>query len=391
MPEGPRAVPRPQALVVAAVGGGPLLPFAGMAAHALSGHEIGLALPLLISYGLMPLLDAWIGEDENNPPEEVVPQLEADHYYRWLTWVTVPLHFVRLSAALGGSERRIVVVGAAAARLCRRHRLRARHQYRARARPQAQRGRAVAGAPGARGAGLWHFTVEHGRGHHRSVSTRTTTPVHEWARASTASRCASCQAASAVRGGWRPKRLAKEGRSALGGTHDAAVHAVTAVLQIGLVIAFGWVMLPFLAVHNMVAWWQLTSANYVEHYGLLRQRLPSGSTKRPSRTTRGIPTTWSPTWPCSTCSATRITMPTRRGATSRCATSRTCPVAERLLWHVPAGVRAAALVQGDGSAPAPRCSMWRGPGRINIDPRRRDAIVARYGGSAAPYGRAASV
>ena len=30
-------------------------------------------------------------------------------------------------------------------------------------------------------------------------------------------------------------------------------------------------MLPFLAVHNLVAWWQLTSANYVEHYGLLRR------------------------------------------------------------------------------------------------------------------------
>ena len=55
-----------------------------------------IGLPLVISYGLMPLLDALIGEDENNPPESVVPQLEADRYYRWLTWATVPLHFVAL-------------------------------------------------------------------------------------------------------------------------------------------------------------------------------------------------------------------------------------------------------------------------------------------------------
>lgn len=74
----------------------PLLPFTGMAAHAASGEQIGLVLPLLISYGLMPLLDALIGEDENNPPEAVVPQLEDDRYYRWLTWATVPLHFVAL-------------------------------------------------------------------------------------------------------------------------------------------------------------------------------------------------------------------------------------------------------------------------------------------------------
>ena len=33
---------------------------------------------------------------QNNPPEELVPQLEADRYYRILTMLTVPLHFVVL-------------------------------------------------------------------------------------------------------------------------------------------------------------------------------------------------------------------------------------------------------------------------------------------------------
>src|ERR1035438_5055566 len=71
----------------------PLLPFAGMAAQVATGREIALGLPLLISYGLMPLLDFFIGEDRNNPPEAVVARLEEDRYYRWLTWATVPLHF----------------------------------------------------------------------------------------------------------------------------------------------------------------------------------------------------------------------------------------------------------------------------------------------------------
>ena len=39
-------------------------------------------------------------------------------------------------------------------------------------------------------------------------------------------------------------------------------------------------MIPFLVLHNVFAWWQLTSANYVEHYGLLRQKLPSGRYER---------------------------------------------------------------------------------------------------------------
>jgi alkane 1-monooxygenase len=46
----------------------PLLPFSGIALHAYTGAQIALGLPLLISYGLMPLLDALIGEDESNPP-----------------------------------------------------------------------------------------------------------------------------------------------------------------------------------------------------------------------------------------------------------------------------------------------------------------------------------
>jgi hypothetical protein len=49
-------------------------------------------------------------------------------------------------------------------------------------------------------------------------------------------------------------------------------HAATLLLQGSLVAAFGWVMLPFLAVHYRVAWWQLNSANCAEHYGPLRRR-----------------------------------------------------------------------------------------------------------------------
>jgi alkane 1-monooxygenase len=58
-------------------------------------------------------------------------------------------------------------------------------------------------------------------------------------------------------------------------------YALAAILQVGLVSAFGWVMVPFLIVHNFIAWWQLTSANYIEHYGLLRDKLPSGKYESP--------------------------------------------------------------------------------------------------------------
>jgi alkane 1-monooxygenase len=43
---------------------------------------------------------------------------------------------------------------------------------------------------------------------------------------------------------------------------------------------FGWKMIPFLILHNAFAWWQLTSANYVEHYGLLRCKDDKGRYER---------------------------------------------------------------------------------------------------------------
>ena len=39
-------------------------------------------------------------------------------------------------------------------------------------------------------------------------------------------------------------------------------------------------MILFLAIHNVFAWWQLTSANYVEHYGLLRAKDENGRYER---------------------------------------------------------------------------------------------------------------
>ena len=261
----------------------PLLPFAGMAAHSYSGYQIALALPLVVSYGLMPLLDFLIGGDRNNPPEAVVPQLEADRYYRWLTWATVPLHFIALIgcawwvgthelswwavlmlAYIAGTDSGLGIntgheLG---------HKRTAIEQWLA---------RLVLAVPA-----YGHFTVEHGRGHHRSVSTPED---HASARmGESIYRFAWRELPGGIRRAWalERERLASAGKS-VWSPHNTMLqsYAVTAVLQLGLIIAFGVVMLPFLAVHNAVAWWQLTSANYVEHYGLLRSRLPNGKYETP--------------------------------------------------------------------------------------------------------------
>ncbi len=261
----------------------PLLPFVGMAAHSASGYQIALGLPLLISYGLMPLLDALIGDDRNNPPEAVVPQLEADRYYRWLTWATVPLHFVALIGCAGwvGTQAlswwAVLMLAYVAGTdsglgINTGHELGHKHTA-----VEQWLARLVLAVPA-----YGHFTVEHVRGHHRWVSTPED---HASARmGESIYRFALRELPGGIRRAWQLEaaRLQQLGLSSWSRQNTMLQsYAVTIVLQLGLVIAFGWIMLPFLAVHNIVAWWQLTSANYVEHYGLLRQRLPNGEYESP--------------------------------------------------------------------------------------------------------------
>jgi alkane 1-monooxygenase len=261
----------------------PLLPFVGMAMHAATGRQIALGLPLVIAYGLMPLLDALIGEDANNPPEAVVSQLEEDRYYRWLTWATVPLHFVALvgcawwvgthalswwavlmMAYIAGTDSGLGINTG--------HELGHKHTA-----LEQCLARLVLAVPA-----YGHFTVEHGRGHHRWVSTPED---HASARmGESIYRFALRELPGGIHRAWQleKERLVAQKRSAWS-PHNTMLqsYAVTAVLQLGLIAAFGWIMLPFLAVHNAVAWWQLTSANYVEHYGLLRQRDANGRYETP--------------------------------------------------------------------------------------------------------------
>jgi alkane 1-monooxygenase len=261
----------------------PLLPLLGLALHAWTGYEIMLGVPLVLGHGLMPLLDWLVGEDVNNPPEDVVPQLEQDRYYRWLTWATVPLHFVALiacawwvgtqSLSWGALFLLAYVAGAGSGLgLNTGHEL--GHKYTA---IEQWLARLVLAVPV-----YGHFTVEHGQGHHRWVATPED---HASARmGESIYRFALRELPGGVTRAWaiEKSRLQKAGKSTWS-WHNTMLqsYAIAAVLQVGLLVSFGWLMVPFLAVHNIIAWWQLTSANYVEHYGLLRDKLPSGKYETP--------------------------------------------------------------------------------------------------------------
>jgi alkane 1-monooxygenase len=53
-------------------------------------------------------------------------------------------------------------------------------------------------------------------------------------------------------------------------------YAISLLIAAALIWAFGWITLPFLILHHFIGWLQLTQANYVEHYGLKRERKENG-------------------------------------------------------------------------------------------------------------------
>jgi alkane 1-monooxygenase len=126
-----------------------------------------------------------------------------------------------------------------------------------------------------------HFTIEHNRGHHRDVATPGDPASARMGEGLW--RFAVREMPGALVRSWRfeSKRLACLHRP-LWSMHNEILQPLllTLVFYVGLVAWLGSRVFPFLILSALWANFQLTSANYVEHYGLLRRRLKNGSYER---------------------------------------------------------------------------------------------------------------
>ena len=260
----------------------PLQPFIGIWLHANTGNQAWLLIPLFTGYVVAPILDMLLGEDKNNPPEEVVMQLDRDLYYRFLTYAVVPIHFVTLigSAWWAGTQNLswwaflgLSVVAGIASGLG----INTGHELgHKKSRLERWLAKIVLAVPF-----YGHFWIEHNRGHHRDVSTPEDPASARMGES--IYRFAGREIPGAFRRAWaiEKERLERRGKPVWNPDNQILQSmSLSAVLQVGLLIAFGWKMIPFLLVHNIFAWWQLTSANYIEHYGLLRLKDENGKYER---------------------------------------------------------------------------------------------------------------
>ncbi|MET8796148.1 alkane 1-monooxygenase [Nocardia sp. NPDC004568] len=249
-------------------------------------HSTGLTLfwwigPILV-FVVIPALDIAVGSDGVSPRDEDYEALSNDRYYRWCTFLFLPMQFAGLAIAgymWSGSELGLVDklgltvtlgivsgIGINAAHELG-HRVERVERWLAK----------IALAQ----SGYGHFFVEHNRGHHVRVATpedpasaRFGEPLWAFIPRSAAGGFRSALALER-------ERLSRRGNKWFSRDNQLLqAWSMSVVLFGAMVLVFGPVVLPFLVLQAVIGIALLETVNYLEHYGLLRARRADGRYER---------------------------------------------------------------------------------------------------------------
>ena len=257
--------------------------FASFAAYFVLGkNPLVTLVPLIYIFVMVPVVDIVVGEDQHNPPEAVMPAMMKDNFYRFSIYphianiyvlFAVTIWFVGTQDLPLWSYAALIIsagIGSGGV-LTLSHEL--GHKTDKLDRLVAKIGVSI--------IGYGHFNIEHNRGHHVMVSTpedpasaRMGENIYRFAIREISG--------TFVRGLHHEReRLEKLGHGFWTWRNDVLQsYAITLVIAAICVAAFGPLILLFLIPHHVFGWYTLTQANYIEHYGLLRQKLKSGKYER---------------------------------------------------------------------------------------------------------------
>jgi len=251
----------------------PLLPFLAVGLHELTGWGVWLWLGPIVILGMVPIIDWIVGLDPANPPDAVIKSLEQDRYYRWLTYLFLPLQYAGFALAFWyiatGDLTLVNKIGLAVTvgfigglGINTAHEL--GHKKESHERWLSK----IALAQSCYG----HFYIEHNRGHHVRVATPAdpaSSRVGEsfyrfWPRTVFGSLASAWELESRrySRRGQHPFRIGNDVINAL---------LMTAALWALMVIWLGPAVIPFLLIQAFIAITLLEAVNYLEHYGMLRE------------------------------------------------------------------------------------------------------------------------
>jgi alkane 1-monooxygenase len=259
-----------------------LLPLSGAQLAQDTGRPIFYWFAPLFIYTVIPFLDWVVGTDASNPPEGAVPALEQDRYYRYIVYVAVAIQYLvflwgfeliangglgwfaqlGLAVSIGG------VTGVS---------INTAHELGHKTDPFERWLAKITLAPVAYG----HFFVEHNRGHHVRVATPEDPASARFGESFW--EFLPRTVIGSVRSAWEieARRLARSGKGPWTWQNDnLQAWAMTLLLWGAMVAWLGWAIAPFLVVQAVYGFSLLESVNYVEHYGLCRQKLADGRYER---------------------------------------------------------------------------------------------------------------
>jgi alkane 1-monooxygenase len=260
----------------------PLIPIAAWGLVEASGSDLFWYFGPVFVFGIIPVVDLLTGLDRNNPPDEVIEALENDRYYRWVTYAFIPVQYLVLiwgAWLLGGSALDLVdkiglALGlgmVAGIGINTAHELGHKKEQHERWFARIALAQTFYG----------HFYIEHNRGHHVRVATPedpASSRVGE-----TVWGFLPRTMGGSLSSAWKleKRRLARRHRSPWTLKNDVLnAWAMSVVLWGALALAFGPEILPFLVLQALVGIWLLESVNYLEHYGMLRQKVGAPGKER---------------------------------------------------------------------------------------------------------------
>src|SRR4051794_25695174 len=264
----------------------PSLAFIGYGAWALTGWGFWFWIGPIVILLVVPAIDLVAGLDRSNPPDDVIEALEQDRYYRWITYLFLPIQYAGFVGAMwliarGADLALVDEVGLAVSIGCiggiginTAHEL--GHKREANERWLSK----IALAQSFYG----HFYIEHNRGHHVRVATPedpASSRVGEsfyafWPRTVLGS----------LRSAWRieKRRYARRQQHPFRIGNDVLnAWVMSAVLWGALVAWLGPEVLPYLVVQAGGGFSLLEVVNFMEHYGMLRQKVGVGERQRYER------------------------------------------------------------------------------------------------------------
>ena len=256
-------------------------------------------LPLWIGpgllYVLLPILDLKFGPDGENPPDEAMERLENDKYYRYCTYIYIPFQYASVIMGaylftakdlswLGfdgglswwgklGVALSVGVLGGVGINTA--HEMGHKREDLERWLAKITLAQTFYG----------HFYIEHNRGHHVRVATPEDPassrfgetfweflPRTVWGALKSSLELEAQRIRRLGRSPWDPRTYLR---------NDVLNAWLMSLVFFGVLIAvFGPALIPFVLIQGIYGFSLLESVNYLEHYGLLRQKTESGRYER---------------------------------------------------------------------------------------------------------------